>query len=71
MIISVIGFKDDTVSVRPKYGRNCLIPLHGHDIFATKSNKNTISGNISSLSTVKTEATSIESIQLTIATITG
>ncbi|RCR70474.1 50S ribosomal protein L9 [Larkinella punicea] len=43
--IAGLGFKNDTVEVKPGYGRNYLIP-QGYAVMATDSNKKVVAENI-------------------------
>ncbi|MGA0558236.1 50S ribosomal protein L9 [Larkinella sp. VNQ87] len=43
--IAGLGFKNDTVDVKPGYGRNYLIP-QGYAVMATESNKKVVAENI-------------------------
>ncbi|GAB3934664.1 50S ribosomal protein L9 [Larkinella terrae] len=43
--IAGLGFKNDTVDVKPGYGRNYLIP-QGFAVMATESNKKVVAENI-------------------------
>lgn len=43
--IANLGHKDDTISVKPGYGRNYLIP-QGHAILATEAAKKVVAENI-------------------------
>lgn len=43
--IAGLGYKNDTVSVKPGYGRNYLIP-QGYAVMATESNKKIVAENI-------------------------
>ena len=43
--IAGLGYKNDTVSVKPGYGRNYLIP-QGYAMMASDSNKKMITENI-------------------------
>lgn len=43
--IAGLGYKNDTVTVKPGYGRNYLIP-QGYAIMATESNKKIVAENI-------------------------
>jgi len=43
--IAGLGYKNDTVTVKPGYGRNYLIP-QGYAVMATESNKKIVAENI-------------------------